>query len=103
MDFFYNGILPELLAGILIYSAGIFSSKLWSTINRENIEKKLKAKANTALDLIYEAEEKFVGHKMGGQRLEYVVAKYMQATGEKNYTKAQDEVMKVFSLTNLSK
>lgn len=103
MDFFYDGILPELLAGILFYSAGVLSTKLWNTLNRKNIEKKLKAKANTALDLIYEAEEKFVGHKKGAQRLEYVVARYMQETGEKSYTKAQDEVMKVFSLTNLSK
>jgi len=102
MNFFKDGLLPEFVAGLFLYLAGILTSRFWMVLNRKTIEKKLKTKVNIALNVIYEAEEKFIGHKLGAKRLEHATSRYMELMQEKDYEKAQEQILKVFNLTTLS-
>lgn len=100
---FFKDITFELTAAILIYLAGVLTSRFWHLLRKSSEEKKLKANAQIALEIIYEAEESFPGRKRGAEKLVYAVEKFMTKAGVKDYQTAQNYIIQIFNLTNLSK
>ena len=102
-NFIYNGVFQDLAVALLLYLLGYFTNELWDYINKERNEEKLRKNTALAMESIYEAENKINGKKMGSEKLDYSVKKYMQETKTKSYANAQEQIIKVFTLTKFSK
>ena len=103
MEIFVESIFFELTIAVLIYFAGVLTSKLWHFLLKNREERLFKENVQKALDIIYEAEEKFPGRKKGIEKLEFSVKKFMQETKFNNYQSAQNYIIQIFNLTKLSK
>lgn len=98
-----EGVYANIVAGIVLYAAGVFTGKAWNLLMRKKNETRLKNNVRIALSIIYEAEEKFVGRKRGVERLEYATKKFMKDAKIRDYESAQKKIIEVFNLTKLSK
>lgn len=103
MTSLFENIFLEVLAAVIIYTAGVLTSKFWRKLKKSKEEEKLKQNVKTALAIIYDAEKSLPGRKRGVEKLEYAVKEFMKETKIDDYEKAQSYIIQIFNLTRLSK
>lgn len=97
-----DSIIPEVVAGLFFYFLGVVTSRSWKILSKKHHEENLKKNVHLALDLVYEAEEKFPGRKRGKEKLDWAVERYMGETNLKDYEIAEKKIIEVFNLTRYS-